>query len=128
MIPGSPKPISVGTKRCVEWGCGYGESEYEVSFGLAPWNGVQIRTSSINWCWSVKIWVSGRTHSEKRGQWLNWMFSLTFEVAKLDFFFGLTFVISLHTYSFFAPESIHVSQPRSFWPVNFSNVIEMLMS
>ena len=27
------------TKKCVEWGFGYGESEYEVSFGLAPRNG-----------------------------------------------------------------------------------------
>ena len=29
----------MGTKKCVEWGFGYGESEYEVSFGLAPRNG-----------------------------------------------------------------------------------------
>ena len=28
----------MGTKKCVEWGFGYGESEYEVSFGLAPRN------------------------------------------------------------------------------------------
>ena len=31
--------IPVGTKKCVEWGFGYGESEYKVSFGLAPRNG-----------------------------------------------------------------------------------------
>ena len=29
----------MGTKKCVEWVFGYGESEYEVSFGLAPRNG-----------------------------------------------------------------------------------------
>ena len=29
----------MGIKKCVEWGFGYGESEYEVSFGLAPRNG-----------------------------------------------------------------------------------------
>ena len=29
----------MGTKKCVEGGFGYGESEYEVSFGLAPRNG-----------------------------------------------------------------------------------------
>ena len=31
--------IPVGTKKCVGWGFGYGESEYEVSFGLAPRSG-----------------------------------------------------------------------------------------
>ena len=29
----------MGTKKCVEWGFGYRESEYEVSFGLASRNG-----------------------------------------------------------------------------------------
>ena len=29
----------MGTKKCVEWGFGYGESEYEISFGLARRNG-----------------------------------------------------------------------------------------
>ena len=28
----------MGTKKCVEWGFGYGESEYELSFGVAPRN------------------------------------------------------------------------------------------
>ena len=28
----------MGTKKYVEWGFGFGESEYEVSFGLAPRN------------------------------------------------------------------------------------------
>ena len=31
--------IPVGPKKCMEWGFGYGKSEYEVSFGLAPRNG-----------------------------------------------------------------------------------------
>ena len=30
---------TVGTKIRGEWGFGYGESEYEVSFGLPPRNG-----------------------------------------------------------------------------------------
>ena len=29
----------MGTKKCVEGAFGYGESEYEVSFGIAPRNG-----------------------------------------------------------------------------------------
>ena len=29
----------MGTKKYVEWGFGYGEYEYELSFGFAPWNG-----------------------------------------------------------------------------------------
>ena len=28
----------MGTKKCVEWGFGYGESEYAVSFAQAPGN------------------------------------------------------------------------------------------
>ena len=35
---GYQEMCGVGTKKCVEWGFGYGESEYEVSFGLAPQN------------------------------------------------------------------------------------------
>ena len=31
--------IPVGTKKCVQRGFRYGESEYETSFGLVPWNG-----------------------------------------------------------------------------------------
>ena len=31
--------IPVSNKKCLEWGFGCGESEYEVSFGLAPRNG-----------------------------------------------------------------------------------------
>ena len=34
-----PPKISMGTKECVELGSGYGSSEYEVSFRLAPRNG-----------------------------------------------------------------------------------------
>ena len=30
--------IPAGIKKCVEWGFRYGESEYEISFGLAPRN------------------------------------------------------------------------------------------
>ena len=33
------REIPVGTKKCVGWGSEYGESEYELGFGLAPRNG-----------------------------------------------------------------------------------------
>ena len=36
---GSPALVNTFTKKCVEWGFGYGKSEYEVSLGLAPRNG-----------------------------------------------------------------------------------------
>ena len=37
-----------------------------------------------------KLGVPGHIHPEIKGQWLNWIFFLTFEVAKLDFFFVLS--------------------------------------
>ena len=73
----------MGNKKCVKWGFGYGESEYEVSFGLAPRNGelspsepktpepfnfpfragtrngVQIRTPRKIWGRYFKTWGPG---------------------------------------------------------------------
>ena len=73
---------SVGTMKCMEWGFGYGESEYEVSFcqatrnedlspsdpkatepltlssGPGTRNGVQIRIHDKIWDRSVKSWCA----------------------------------------------------------------------
>ena len=90
----------MGTKKCVEWGFGYGESEYEVSFGLAPRNGelspsdpetqepfnssfrarngVQIRFPRKIGFVKSKLRVPGHIYTEIKGRWLVF---LTFEMA-----------------------------------------------
>ena len=74
--PGGPK-IPVGTKKCVEWGFGYGESEYEVRFGQAPSNGELSRsdiktTKPFNS--SIRTRNPGHIYPEIKGRW------------KIDFF------------------------------------------
>ena len=56
----------------MEWGFGYGESEYEVRVDLAPRNGElppsEPKTPELfTWC----LW---HIHPEIKGQWLNWNF------------------------------------------------------
>ena len=89
----------MGTKKYVEGGFGHGESEYEVSFGLAPRNGELSyskpktlepfnspfrarnpeRSSDSNspqnlGSVSQKLGVPGHIYPEIKGQWLNWIF------------------------------------------------------
>ena len=75
----------MGTKKHVEWGFGYGECEYEVSFGLAPRNaelspsdpqtpepGTDFRFElpvKFGVCRS-KLGVPGHVYPEIKGQWL----------------------------------------------------------
>ena len=81
----------MGTKKCVEFGFGYGESEYEVSFGLAPRNGElppsvpktpepfnspfpardPERSADSN---SLQIWGPGHIYPEIESQWLKKFF------------------------------------------------------
>ena len=49
-------------------------------------NGVHIRTPAKFGVGRSKLGVPGHIYPEIKGQWLNWIFVLTFEVAKLDFF------------------------------------------
>ena len=72
----------------MEWGFGYGESEYEVSFGLAPRNGAVSPSDSqipdpglfrfelpakfgVGWS---KLGVSGHMYPEIKSQWLNYYY------------------------------------------------------
>ena len=73
--------------NCVEWGFGYGESEYEASFGLAPRNvelspsdpetsgrfNSPFRLGTRNPEFGVgrsKLGVRGHIYPETKGQWL----------------------------------------------------------
>ena len=88
----------MGTKKCVEWGFGYVESEYEVIFGLAPRNGELSpsvpktqehfnspfralspeRSSDSNSPQNLgsvgQLGGSGHIYPEIKGQWLNYYF------------------------------------------------------
>ena len=90
----------MGTKKCVQRGFGYGESEYEVSFGIAPQNGelspsnpqtsepfnspFQVqnpkRTSDSNFPSNLgsvcqNLWSRGNVYPKVKGRWLNYNFS-----------------------------------------------------
>ena len=98
----------MGTKEYVEGGFGYGESEYEISFDLAPrsgelWpsgpetpepfnfpsrarNGVHIRAPRKIWNLRVKAWGPGHINPEIKGRWLNLHFFFDFRGGEFTFF------------------------------------------
>ena len=87
--------MHVGTKKCVEWGFGYGESMYEVVFGRVPRNGdlspsapetlehlfyvpspdagteFRFKLAAKFGVGKSKLWVPGNIYPEIKGRWLN---------------------------------------------------------
>ena len=73
----------MGTKKYVEGGFGYGESEYEVSFGLAPRNGeLSLSDPETPEPFNLAHII---VHPEIKGQWLSLIF-LDFRGGKIGIF------------------------------------------
>ena len=102
----------MGTKKCVERDLGYGDSEYEVSFGLAPRNGelspsdpetpepfnspfrFELPQNLGSW---VKTWDSGAYIPGDKRSTVKFTFFLDFRGGEIYFFLTCQIRYSLYT-------------------------------